>query len=91
MESKSKEEIYDTEMHQLICRIAEIAEIHKISFIFAADIGRNNYDRPQISTTTMLFEDCPNAFLNTKKVLFDGYRVLAPPIDEIIDEEPYGL
>ena len=89
MNFKSKEEIYETEIHELISQAAEIAKKYKISFIFAADIGRNEDDRPQISTTTLLFEDCPSAFINTKKVLFDGYRVLAPPIDEIIDEEQY--
>ena len=91
MSHNPKEEVYDTQIHPLMERIAEIAKEHDISLVFAADIGRDDFDRPQVVPTIMLFEGCQNALWNTKHVLFDNYRIVPPPIDEDVSSEEHLL
>lgn len=88
-----KEQVYDSRIQPLVEQIAAIAKEHDISLVIAADIGRDEFDRPQVASTILLFEGCHNTFWNVKQVLFDGYRIVAPPTEEsypndfILDEE----
>lgn len=88
-----KEQVYDSRIQPLVEQIAAIAKEHDISLVIAADIGRDEFDRPQVASTILLFDGCHNTFWNVKRVLFDGHRVVAPPTEEnypddfILDEE----
>jgi len=77
-----KEQVYDSRIQPLVEQIAAIAKEHDISLVVAADIGRDEFDRPQVASTILLFEGCHNTFWNVKRVLFDGYRVVSPPPEE---------
>jgi len=85
----TKEEVYDSRIQPLVEQIAAIAKEHDISLLLAADIGRDDFDRPIVAATCLLFEGCHNAFWNTKLVLFDNYRVVAPPIEEDLPSEEF--
>jgi len=88
-----KEQVYDSRIQPLVEQIAAIAKEHDISLVVAADIGRDEFERPLVASTILLFEGCHNTFWNIKRVLFDGYRIVAPPTEEnypddfILDEE----
>lgn len=80
--NNTKEQVYDSRIQPLVEEIAAIAKEHDISIVIAADIGRDEFDRPQVASTILLFEGCHNTFWNVKRVLFDGHRVIAPPVEE---------
>ena len=89
MSNNRKEEIYDTQIQPLIEQIAAISKEHDITFFAAADVGRDDFDRPIIASTVLLFEGCHPAFWNVKSVMFDGYRVIAPPMDEDLPSDEF--
>jgi hypothetical protein len=89
MSNNQKEEIYDNQIQPLIEQIAAIVKEHDITFFAAADVGRDDFDRPIIASTVLLFEGCHPAFWNVKAVMFDGYRVVAPPMEEDLPSDEF--
>jgi hypothetical protein len=82
MNHNIKEQVYDAQIQPLVEQIAAISKEHDISLVIAADIGRNEFDRPQVASTILLFENSHNTFWNIKRILFDGYKVVPPPKEE---------
>lgn len=82
-----KEEAYDSRIQPLIERMAEIAKEYDISLVVAADIGRDDFDRPQVASTVLLFDGCHDSFWRVKHLLFDGYRITPPKIEEDLPSE----
>lgn len=87
MNHNIKEQVYDARIQPLVEQIAAISKEHDISLIIAADIGRDEFDRPQVASTILLFEKCHNTFWNIKRILFDGYKVVPPPQEENYADE----
>lgn len=85
--SNVKEDVYDIRIHPLVEKIAELCKEHDIALIIAADCGSDDFDRPIVASTVLLFEGSHPAFWKVKQVLFDGYRIVAPPIDEDVSSE----
>lgn len=87
MSYNMKEEAYDARIQPLIEQIASLAKEYDISLIIAADVGRDDFDRPIVASTVLLFEGCHDVIIDAKHLLFDGHRIVPPPVEEDIPTE----
>jgi len=78
----SIEDAYNSRIAPLIEQIAAFAHEYEMNFVFGAQVGRE-MGRPAVISSAVLFIDCPRQLLDVKNVLFEGYRVIPPPEDEL--------